>query len=266
MRRLGLMLLAAAGLLALGAMGQEPTPQEPQKKVTIVHTHDGGVTEVLQSIVVPPKAGAPFTLTLETEWVKQLYDGGTTSLVNKRRIARDAAGRVYQERWALVPKNDERVHSILSMIQIFDPLAHTRHDCFMLEEKKTCELLNYERTTSNIYKPMSPATGPLDGGQGSAIHEDLGKRLIDGVEVEGAHDMLIYNPGVFGNDRKMTVENEFWWSPQLGLNLLSIKSDPRIGKQTFTVTDLVQGDPDPSLFQLPAGFEVVDRRKTGLPQ
>jgi len=64
----------------------------------------------------------------------------------------------------------------------------------------------------------------------------------------------------------VTVENEFWWSPQLGLNLSSIKNDPRIGKQTFTVTEVVQGDPDPSLFQLPAGFEVVDRRQTGLPQ
>jgi hypothetical protein len=266
MRWLCLMLLAAAGLLALPAMGQEPTPQDPQKKVTIVHTHDGGVTEVLQSIVVPPKAEAPFTLTLETEWVKQLYEGGTTTFVNRRRIARDAAGRVYQERWALVPKNDDHVRSILSMIQIFDPLAHTRHDCFMLGKKNTCELLNYERSTSNIYKPISPATGPLSGDQGSAIHEDLGKRLLVGVETEGTHDTLIYNPGAFGNDRKMTVENEFWWSPQLGLNLLSIKIDPRIGKQTFTVTDLVQGDPDPSLFQLPAGFEVVDRRKTGLPQ
>jgi hypothetical protein len=260
------MLLAAAGLLALPVMGQEPTPQAPQKKVTIVHTHDGGVSEVLQSIEVPPKPGAPFTLTLETEWVKQLYDGGTTTLVNKRRIARDAAGRVYQERWALVPKNDHRVQSIQSMIQIFDPLAHTRHDCFLLEKKNICELLNYMRSTSNIYKPMSPATGPLPGDQGSAIHEDLGKRFIGGVETEGTHDTLIYNPGVFGNDREMTVENEFWWSPQLGLNLSSIKTDPRIGKQTFTVTDLVQGDPDPSLFQLPAGFEVVDRRQTGLPQ
>jgi hypothetical protein len=84
------MLLAPAGLLALSAMGQEPVPQSPQKEVTIVRTHDGGVSEVLQSIVVPPKAGAPFTLTLETEWVKQLYDGGTTTLVQQ---AADCAGR-----------------------------------------------------------------------------------------------------------------------------------------------------------------------------
>ena len=259
------MLLAAAGPLALPAMGQEPTLQAPQTKMTIVHTNDGGVTEVLQSIAVPPKAGAPFTLTLETEWVKQHYDGGTTTLVNKRRIARDAEGRVYQERWALAPKNDHRLQSVQTMIQIFDPLAHTRHDCFLREKTNLCELLNYTKSTSNIYKPTSPATGPLPGGQGSAIHEDLGKRFIEGVETEGTRDILIYNAGAFGNDRKMTVENEFWWSPQLGLNLLSIKNDPRIGKQTFTVTEVVQGDPDPSLFQLPAGFEVVDRRQTGLP-
>ena len=264
MRSFCLMVLVVAGLHAVSAMGQEQTPQPPQKEVTVLHTHDGGVSETLQSIVVPPKAGAPFTLTLETEWVKQLYDGGTTTLVNKRRIARDAAGRIYQERWALVPKNDERVRSVLSMIQISDPQAHTRHDCFMLENKNTCELVNFERTTSTVYKPTSLATGPI--GDGSAIHEDLGKRLIAGVETEGTHDIVIYNPGVFGNDRKMTVENEFWWPPQLGLNLLSIKIDPRIGKQTFTVTELVQGEPDASLFQLPAGYEVVDRRKTGIPQ
>jgi len=266
MRRFDVLLLAGAGWLALPAMGQQPDSQAPQKKVVIVHTHDGGVTEVLQSIDVPPKAGAPFTLTLETEWVKQLSDGGTTTLVNKRRIARDALGRVYQERWALVPKNDHRVQSIMSMIQIFDPLAHTRYDCFLLEETNTCELLTYTRSASNIYKPMSPPTGPLPGDQGSAIHEDLGKRFIAGVETEGTHDTLIYNPGVYGNDRKMTVENEFWWSAQMGLNLLSIKTDPRIGKQTFTVTELAEGDPDPSLFQLPAGFKVVDRRQTAPPQ
>ena len=83
MCRFDVILLAGAGLLALPAMGQQPDSQTPQKKVAIVHTHDGGVTEVLQSIDVPPKAGAPFTLTLETEWVKQLSDGGT--IVNVHR-------------------------------------------------------------------------------------------------------------------------------------------------------------------------------------
>jgi hypothetical protein len=57
------------------------------------------------------------------------------------------------------------------------------------------------------------------------------KRFIAAVDTEGTHDILIYNPGAFGNDRKMTVESEFWWSPQLGLNLLSIKTDHASGNR-----------------------------------
>ena len=98
-------------------------------------------------------------------------------------------------------------------------------------------------------------------GLADAAHEDLGKQLIDGIETEGTHDSIVYNPGVFGNDRRMTVENEFWYSPQLGINLLSIRTDPRIGKQTFTVTSVIRAEPDSALFELPAGFKVVDRQQ-----
>lgn len=107
-------------------MGQEPSAkQAPSQNVQFVNTQDGGVREVLESIAVPPKVGAPFTLTLETEWRKQLYDGGTVTSVNKRRIARDASGRVYQERWALVPKNDDRVNSMMTVIRIGSKDAYT---------------------------------------------------------------------------------------------------------------------------------------------
>jgi len=261
-----LLLLTALTFVTISLLAQEPgTSQTPKPPIHFVTTQDGGVHEVLQSIVVPPKAGAPFTLTLETEWERQLPEGGHITFVNKRRIARDATGRVYQERWALIPKNDPRVQPVMTIIQIADPNAHTRHDCFFLPKTNTCELLSYSGSTNNVYRPESPATGPLPGDEGTALHETLGKQFIQGVETEGTHDTIIYNPGVFGNDRKVTLENEFWWSPQLGLNLLSIRNDHRIGKQTFTVTSLLLGDPDPALFQLPAGFSVVDRRQTPPP-
>jgi hypothetical protein len=265
------MVLAGALAGAVAVHGQEPgvapstgSAHLARRDVQVVPTHDGGVSATLQSIVVPPKVGAPFTLTLETEWVKQLYDGGTVTFVNKRRIARDAAGRIYQERWALVPKNDERVKSMMTVIQIMDPKAHTLYNCWFVGKPNTCELLEYTASTEKVYKPASPPSGELPGGEGSAVHETLGKQFIAGVETEGAHDTITYNPGMFGNDRRVVVENEFWWSPVLGVNLLSVKTDPRIGKQTFSVTNVTQGEPDASLFVLPEGFTVVDRRKTSV--
>jgi hypothetical protein len=239
--------------------------QETKRTVQQYTVADGGVRETLESIVIPPKAQAPFTLTLETEWVKALNDGGTITLVNKRQIARDAAGRIYQERWFLVPKNG-KAESRMTAIQIADPNTHTLYNCFPLAREHTCELTEYAPSTTAIYKMEGPPTGPLPGDQGNAIHEELGKQFIAGMETVGTRDSLIYNPGVFGNDRTLTMEREFWYSVQLGINLLSIRSDPRIGKQTFTVTTVVLGEPDAALFELPAGFKVVDRRQSAPPE
>jgi hypothetical protein len=267
MRALTLLLLAGAGVspVLLMAQATSQTPQAPQKKVQQIQAEDGGVSERLESIVIPPKPQAPFTLTLETEWVRTLSDGGTVTFVNKRRIARDTKGRIYQERWALIPKNG-KAESVMTAIQITDPSAHTLYNCFPLPKTKNCDLLMYTASSSTDYTVASPATGPLPGDSGFYTHEDMGKQFIAGVETVGTRDSTIYNPGVFGNDRKVTVEREFWYSPQLGVNLLSMRSDPRFGKQTFTVTTVILAEPDLSLFELPAGFTVVDRRQSAPPE
>ena len=242
------------------ASGQTATAQGAQQKQQQFYVQDGGTRETLESIVITPKAGAPFTLTLQTEAVRTLYDGGTVTMVNQRKIARDATGKIYQERWFLVPKNG-KIESKMTTIQISDPNAHTHYNCFMLEAKHVCELTTFAPSTTAVYKMEGPPPGPLPNDAGTVIHEDLGKQLVSGVETTGTRDATIYNPGVFGNDRKVTVEREFWYSPQLGINLLSKRSDPRFGTQTFTVTNLILSEPDAKLFDLPEGFKVVDVRQ-----
>jgi hypothetical protein len=45
-------------------------PSGPQQPVQQYRVEDGGTREVLESIVIPPKANAPFSLLLQTEWSK----------------------------------------------------------------------------------------------------------------------------------------------------------------------------------------------------
>src|SRR5215472_15192979 len=118
---------------------QQPPRQAPPRQV--VHDEDGGVRTTMESIVIPPKPNAPFTLTLATEWVQSFVDGGSITLVNQRRIARDSKGRFYQERWALVPKNG-KVESKTNVIQIADPNTHTLYNCFF-DGTHLCRLLSY---------------------------------------------------------------------------------------------------------------------------
>jgi hypothetical protein len=250
-------------LLPRELCAQAPTEQTTpmaKKAPGQIYVEDGGIRETLESIAIPPTPKAPFTATLQTEWVRMLYDGGTITLVNERRIARDSKGRIYQERWYLVPKNG-KMQSQMSVLQISDPNAHTHYNCFV-DGKHVCEASNYMPGTGTVYRTQGPSTGPLPNDTGFAVHEELGKQLIAGVETLGTKDSTIYNPGVFGNDRKMTVEREYWYSLQLGINLLSKRTDPRFGTQTFTISVLTLGEPDPKLFELPEGFKAVDVRAT----
>jgi len=195
----------------------------------VVHDEDGGVRETMESIVIPPMAHAPFTTMLQSEWVRTLYTGGTITLVNERRIARDSSGRVYQERWLLVPKNG-KVQSRMSPVQISDPVKHTLATC-MMDDRKVCDITLYTPSNTTVFKFEGPQTGPLPNDAGFATHEDLGTQTIAGLDTKGTRDSTIYNPGFFGNDEKVTVEREYWYSEQLSLNLVSKRSDRAMGRR-----------------------------------
>jgi hypothetical protein len=219
---------------------------------------DGGVSQVLQSIVISPMPNAPFTTMLRTEWVRYMSDGGTISLVNERRIARDRQGRIYQERWFLVPKYG-KVKSQMSAIQIADSRQHKLLTC-MMDRRHICDVTPYTDSASAVREERRTTTVALPHGDGFTTREDLGNNSMEGLDVVGTKISTTINPGVIGNDNAFTIEREFWYSPQLGINLLSRVKDPRFGIQTFTITNLSLTEPDPQLFTVPKGFQVVDVR------
>src|SRR5579863_6577352 len=121
-----------------------------------LYAEDGGARgSTLESIVIPPKAKAPFSLILETVWARGLADGGTITVENKRKIARDTEGRIYMERWSLVPR-DGSLQSRMTAIQISDPLAHTLYSCFPLNPKKRCQLVTYTPSPNPVFDFFGP--------------------------------------------------------------------------------------------------------------
>jgi hypothetical protein len=248
-------------------VAQTPSAPVAQAKSgqQVFQVEDGGVRGTLESIVIPPKTDSPFTLVLATEWIQTMADGGSITLVNQRKIARDSKGRIFQERWFLVPKNG-KAESKMTAIQIADPHSHILYSCFMQDGRNACQMRAYTPSPNAIYKMTGPPPGPLPDNAGIVIHEDLGHQSFFGIETDGTRDSTIYNPNVFGNDHKVVVEREFWYSPQLGINLLSKRSDPRFGSQNFTALSVDTSEPDPKLFDFPEGFKMVDMRDTSPPE
>jgi hypothetical protein len=50
---------------------------------------------------------------------------------------------------------------------------------------------------------------------------------------------------------------EFWYSPRLGINVITKRFDPRHGVQNFVVSNINQSEPDAKLFQPPADYRLV---------
>jgi hypothetical protein len=241
--------LAIAGFLILpSSFSAAQAPQEHQR------VYDGGASERLISIYIPSLRNAPFTATVRTEWMRPLADGSTITLKNHRLIARDASGRIFQERRMLVGDDSKR-DSPITQIEISDPVSHELYIC--VPNAQVCQV---EEFSGRGPRPGAPVGSPRKDA-GAPAQSDLGKQFIGGLETSGTQEITVIETGKIGNDRPLLVKREFWYSPQLGLNLISKLEDPRFGTQNFEVTDITLGEPDAKLFQVPSGSKILDLRK-----
>jgi len=239
------LLICASVLVSLscGAQNSEEGMRAP----------DGGVIERFNSILLPPAPNAPFSSTVTAEWTKVLEDGSTLTVQNHRLVVRDSAGRIYQERRRLVPR-DSKAEPDLMQTEISDPTTHKKYFCGPATHE--CALENYSGPGVATTQPV----GTEQDSFGALTREDLGKTSVNGVEAVGTRETRTLNPGAIGNDRTIAIVKEIWYSPQLGINVSVKRVDPRHGTQIINVTDISQGEPDPKFFGIPAGYTVVDRR------
>ena len=230
---------AIARGLVVFVFAAPPTPARAQ------HAPDGGTRETITSNTVPPLPNAPFSATVETEWTKYLADGGTQFLRNHRLIARDGQGRVFQERRTFVSKQSP-IDPQVWRTELAEPSSHTVAYCD--SRTHVCEL--------RPYTAPPPTVTPR-----GAVSESLGSQTLNGLELIGTRESQSLGLLATGSDRPLSVVKEFWFSRQLGLNVLTTRNDPRSGKEVFTVTDVRQGEPDAALFALPADARIVDLRR-----
>ena len=98
----------------------------------------------------------------------------------------------------------------------------------------------------------------LSDEQAQVSTEELGSQTMEGVVVNGVRTTRTIPAGQIGNDRPIVITTEVWTSPDLKTIISSKRTDPRMGEQTFKLTNLVRTEPDASLFAPPADFKILD--------
>lgn len=87
--------------------------------------------------------------------------------------------------------------------------------------------------------------------------EELGSRDFEGVMAEGTKKTTTIPAGAIGNERPIEITYERWYSKELEMVVYSKQSDPRVGDQTYKLTNLIRSEPDPSLFAVPEGYKIL---------
>jgi hypothetical protein len=111
--------------------------------------------------------------------------------------------------------------------------------------------------------PMGAPAGALamiisDKDQTEIRTEDLGTQVIEGVNAHGVRNTRTILAGAIGNEKPIEIVTEVWTAPDLKTIVMSKRSDPRSGEQTFRLTNIVRSEPDPTLFTVPADFKTIE--------
>ena len=223
-----------------------------------MHAPDGGTMERVQSVEIPTTPNAPFSAVVTTEWTRIMPDGTTATMKNHRTVARDGSGRVFQERRNFTPNGDKQVTAVFEL-DYYDPNLHQAMVC--RPDVQACTVYRYDSPAAT--GPTQAAATPFRGGavqngMSSVTQEPLGQKTVGGLELVGSREATTLSKGAIGNEQPQPIVKEFWYSPELGINVSTKRMDPRASAiQDFEVGNISTGEPDVKLFQPPANYRVV---------
>jgi hypothetical protein len=212
-----------------------------------------------------PVTGAPYSGVEVTVEQQVLAGGNVIQRQTTRNIFRDGNGRVRTESQMTHPGPNGQPVTV-SRITISDPVAGFIHE--LDPANKT--------VNSRQVRPMSanrPAgannTAPRNGrgpggpnGRGArpvdpnVKSEDLGTQSVNSVLATGNRVTHNIPAGQIGNALPIQSTHETWMAADLKVPVMVKTTDPRFGTRTTQLTQVNRGEPDASLFQVPAGYTV----------
>ena len=255
-----------------GGMAQTASPPAPRNTISIPAWAEG---MSLKRTGYPPRyVGSSFSATTLETWTEQIRDGSIAHRV-EGFLYRDFEGRTRIETTKhlqiMTVRNPDgstraldisRMYSNEHSIAVGDPVAGTSFYWTVEDDPAK------RKVTVNLRPPspdprqrpweQEPYTIELIQTPSSYI-EPLGDAIINGIVAQGYRQTTLL-PNSGAEPQRLTTEE--WLSPELKLCVRKITIDPRSssGSGPHQIDRIPAGrSPDPKLFMLPQGYEVLEQ-------
>lgn len=224
--------------------------------------HTATFSASLGPSIPQPVVGVPLSYERVFDYSQLLADG--TRITDKTVTSvfyRDSSGRTRTERSVFQNHPPSPELSGVKLIEIRDPNAGVQY-VFATQNRLAYRLPLSAGPPQPIHGAAwveaRSATTASDNSEPEVTKESLGTQVMEGVSVEGRRITRVFPIGSMNNDRPITETVELWYSPDLDLTVLSKVSSLANGDQTNRITNISRTEPDPALFQVPSGYQIVD--------
>jgi hypothetical protein len=198
-----------------------------------------------------------------------LLDGNRIHRETQGKTFRDSEGRVRNETESEFPgRMGKQVQ-----ITINDPVA--QNFIWLNPETKTATIHHIastgigtgtpvgdqsrERALLESLQKLQPSTAELPQNPPRLHVEKLGTREIEGVTATGTRRSRTIPAGEIGNEKPIKSVLETWYSEELKTVVLTTNDDPQSGQTVMRLVNIRIGEPEPSLFDVPADYTVKEQ-------
>ncbi|HZU30010.1 MAG TPA: hypothetical protein VFB79_02775 [Candidatus Angelobacter sp.] len=238
--------LPLAALLAMASFA--PVQSSSTNLKSSISTLSGGIN--LRSI-----QGAPFSADVVNQSSQPQAGGAIAAHETHGKMFRDSAGRTRSEVEIESPASGAQARHYVTIV---DPVQRISVRLDLQTKTATISALPVPSATMGhaaevkLAKAMAAQRG---ANQPAVATENLGNYAMQGFTVSGTRRMLPAEAQA-GSEKARIATVESWFSPELQINLQSRTEDPKLGVQTTKLVNIVSGEPDSALFQIPADYTI----------
>ena len=224
--------------------------------------------------------GAPFSAQVSVENTQTLANGVHISNKSAGMVYRDSEGRTRSE----LPREGAP-----EIVLINDPIARVVYHLHMFQ--RTAVKMQYESFEGNHEmeeRKTEMEKKHLAEGHSLEVHaehgervrvavtewqlkedrelgrerkvESLGTQTVEGVQAVGTRVTLTFAAGREGNDQPFEIVSERWYSPELQMEVMTRRNDPRSGESIYRLTSINRNEPTRSLFDVPSDFALKEEK------
>jgi len=207
--------------------------------------------------------GAPYSAVEVVQTQERLADGNSITNQHSTNVYRDSSGRIRTEE-TITPQaaSGKQPYTIVTILDYVAGYRYVLDSSTMTAYQSPLRVPPSSATAS----ARTPGAMGRRGGGASTdatatnrpqvVSSTLTPQVVNGVMASGTQHTETIAAGRIGNTQAIQISRTTWVSSELKVPVQIKSTDPRFGSTDMELTNIVQAEPNATLFVVPAGYTV----------